>query len=405
MLEINFFNRNRLDSLIVFTFCVFSFHIFAPVGYINPKILSGIELISVLGMFVISGVFTMSAQNEIFFKPLRFFIVIVFLSVFVSHFVHNQRLLYGFVGTIPILIYTFYFFLIRIDFEIDKFEPIIFFICIIFSVCFVIAFVNVPEQVFGMDSKVISAERGFFRIQVEGRGFIHLGFFVALNKFVKEFKLKWFIVTVLLFSLIVLMVVRQFMLFAVLLGIVMILFNVSLKRKLLLFAFGTVIGLTLLQLPLFDSMYELTASQFDSNAYGENIRITAYRFFFTEFSPHTLTDIIGNGMPFGMDDYGKYVMEEVRGMKHLYHSDVGYGFIYANFGLISLIIWGIIFAKALNIRVDNDYLGFKYFIIFSFLSNILSSYLFDPGSMASIGIALYVIDKNNYSKVKSKKTV
>ncbi len=378
--------------LVVFTSCLASVYFFAPTAFINKKILLVLEFGCALLLFCFSGIFKSSSSKTLFGNPIRAFLFVIMFSIVSSSLIYGQSLLPSLRATVPLLIYSLYFFLQNHRFEVRKLEEIVLIICVLYLLCFLFALYKAPEQIFGINDKAIFDQRGVYRVRVYGRGFLHLAFFIALNRYIVTNKFKWLYFAFILFAFIVAHVIRQYILFSLVIGGLMLLVNVSWKRKVFITITSTLVIIMSFNLPVFEALYDLSQRQLNEQSYGEDIRVTAYKFFFNDFSKHIYTDIFGNGMPFGSGSYGQYVKGYVNNYLHIFHSDVGYAFSYANFGILSILVLGIILIRVVNNNLSKQALYAKYFIIFSFCSNILSSYIFSPTSYTAVCIALYIFD-------------
>ncbi len=388
--------------LIVFVFCLASIHFFAPVAYVNKKILIAIELGSILLMFMFSGILERSHQKTIFGNSLRLFLFVIIFSATGSFFVYGQSFIDSFRVIMPLLTYSLYFFLQKFSFNIKKLENIVLLICFLYLLSFLFALYKAPEQIFGLADAAILDQRGIYRVRVEGRGFLHLAFFIVLNRYIVTNKIKWLLFSLILLAFVFAHVIRQYVLFSLLFGGIMLFINISWKKKIYITISLFLIISISINLPVVEALIDLTQRQLNKQSYGEDIRVTAYKFFFNDYSKHLYTDIFGSGIASGTGKYNYYVQNYVNKYLHIYHSDVGYGYSYANFGFISLIILCVIFVKSLFNKPNKEALYAKYFILFAFCSNILSSYMFSSTSYTAICLSLFIFDAAKNKKLQLK---
>ncbi|MCV5263450.1 hypothetical protein OFC55_37910, partial [Escherichia coli] len=61
--------------------------------------------------------------------------------------------------------------------------------------------IKAPQVIFSSDPDAgIDDSRGIFRLSLEGKGFLVLGFFIAVTKYVYERNVKWLVCFVFLFA-------------------------------------------------------------------------------------------------------------------------------------------------------------------------------------------------------------
>jgi hypothetical protein len=275
-------------------------------------------------------------------------------------------------------------------------EKIIWTLCLTYITCYFYALLKAPEVIFGNADVTIDDQRGLVRLFVPGRSFVYLAYFLALSKYLKFKATYWLSISIVLFGIIVMHVIRQYILFSFLIGFFVVFDQIKWWKKI------AVIGLVFFgisylyeQLPFLQKLVELSEGQVNDNNLGEeNIRITSYRYFFTDFAPNAFSAIFGNGTPHETSSYGNFYVNTIN-QKGLYMTDVGYAQIYALFGGLGLFLFGFLFYKAISQKkIPVEFLYTKWFVLFVAFSNIMSGLALNNSSIICLVFVFYILEVN-----------
>jgi hypothetical protein len=264
-----------------------------------------------------------------------------------------------------------------------------------------------PEIVFNV-TMFEEDERGIFRLFIAGSESVIIAFFMTISKYVETRKTKWIVLSIGLFVIIVLHATRQIISISLLVA----LFYLLRKNKYLWIYIG-IVGVSLFLInkiainenSVIRKLVATSEEQLRAQQRGEEyVRVTEYRYFFTEYSKNIITCILGNGIPHSNSAFGK-MEDRMHAEKYLYVSDVGYAQQYVWFGLTGLVLLGIIFYRALKQKIPSKYMYAKLFMIYIVFVNIASTYM---TYMIMISICLYILECNyikpNENKILNRHT-
>lgn len=334
--------------------------------------------------------------NSLYSKKIKYLVLYIFISIFIANIFWDQNIILGYRATAPFLAIIYFFLLKHLNPSIKLIEKIIWTLLFIYMILWLYALSRAPEHVFGMDfENGLSDERGVFRFFIPGQGIITLTFFLAINKFSKSKDIKWILIFSTLFIVIVLHVTRQVIIFSFIVGFFYLLFsNRSSWFWIPIIGFSLLISYNNIKISndsLLGKLLILSESQIDSNKSDEeDIRITAYKYFFTEYSNSFVNNLIGNGIPHAESSFGKYESDLKK--NGIYASDVGYASIFAKLGLLGLILYIKLFITAIKQPVKEYNYFAKLYIIFIALTNFASSWVFED--VILLCLCFYVLEKD-----------
>jgi hypothetical protein len=338
-------------------------------------------------------------KDSLYIKLVKYIFVLIVLSVFIACVFWGQNILLSYRSTAQYIAIIYFFILLKIKPDLKLIENIISCFCVLHLACWIYGMMKAPELTFGINPEnTLDDSRGVFRLNIRGFGFVILGFFFAICKYSETRMKKWILIFTFLFIIIVLHVTRQVIVISLIISLIYLLKNS--KYLWILTGISTITFLfinnkTLNEDSLIGRLFALTNRQIELQQSGEEeyIRITEYRYFFTEYSKNTITDILGNGVPHGESDYGK--REIALQQHHLYTSDVGYAAIYTRIGMLGLIFYCLIFYRVARQKVPTRCMYAKLFMIYMIFANIAASWVFHD--MIVICICLYILE---YSQIK-----
>lgn len=390
---------------LLFLFFFSSIRFFRPI-FVTDDLLKFIYYAFILILFLITSLRTNNYSSFDNFKPvINTFLINIGISILSAGIIWGQSFIDTFISSIPFLSVILYFFLHNYKISPYSLERIFTILTIIYAICFFIALIIYPNKLFlgyGEIEKAIDTSRGFPRIRLTlmGGAPIFFSFFYFLSNFkIKKdnYSLIFLLINVVL---IVLQLGRVPIIASFLLGVFFYVDKYSFINK-LVFSFILVFVLYLLyeNIPILKSLVEYSLNDYDNSIEEENIRTLAYKFYFN-VSNNWFSVFFGNGQySLGKSDFGNFIDRFGR-TNGLIPADVGYAYIYLNFGIFGLLIFSYLLIKSLMLKINNRFTYVKYYISFIFLVNFTGNTVL--GSLPFLIMSLYLLDCGNYiSKIKS----
>lgn len=333
------------------------------------------------------------------------------ISVFMAYLFWGQDFLLSYRVSYVFFIMLFYFYLKKKRYSLGTIEFIIWFFAVLYIFLWLYALSRTPELTFGYTESgdVDDESRGIFRINFIGNIFLPFASFLAINKYAITRKIKFLLLFGLFFVFIILQVTRQTILFTAIVSVIY-LFKYY-KKYIYILTFLLIAGYFILpyvKIPednVISALIELSESQNEADAAGnEYIRITEYRYFFTEWSGNPITWILGNGLPHALSEYGRYY-SRIQTTQKLFLSDVGYASMYVINGLVGLFFYFLLFFKSLKTKLPGNCHYASMFVLFLVLANIFASWYFVADCQIAMALCFYIISEygmNNKVKICNK---
>lgn len=397
MSSINTGIRIKLSVVHIFTiliFCLSSFYFYGP-AFLHEQSLKFFYWALVILLFGFSFKRLLYSPETLRFTPfLRLLLISMFVSMLPALLFWGQGPDLTIRAMFPYLGFILYFYLLTIKPSLKWLVRLIWFLAFLYIVVYLFSLTQAPDVIFGsFADKDVDDNRGIFRLFIPGRGFLFLAFFMAVSNYLYSKRVLWLWIAAGLFMVIMAHVIRQYILFSFIIAGWVLFWNVPLWKKMIFLLLGVIAGYYVyLYSPVIQTLISLTEIQVVDNVPTENIRITAYRYFFTEFSPNSFCSIFGNGVPHAHSSYGRYYNGVINEQMRLYLSDVGYAQIYAQFGVIGLLAVICIFIRAFFVKIPAEFLYLKLFIIFVFFANFMSGYFLSNNNVVVISIVLFMIE-------------
>ncbi|MEO5979833.1 MAG: hypothetical protein ABIS36_20690 [Chryseolinea sp.] len=324
-----------------------------------------------------------------FVLPVQLICLGVLLSIVMATAYWSQSLSYA-SSTIPYLVWFVFFLLLALEFPIAELEKIILAFGILYLVLFFFQFTHNSTVYFGYVEE-FKQDRGVTRINFPGAGIFFLAFFVSLVKFLNKEKFNWPYLIFLMAGVIatVLQVTRQSIAVILIISLYHVIRNVTPLQRIMV-ASGAVLIIVVAVNSSNPISKGLLETQKETVGEGDNyIRILAARYFISDFSPNTITRILGNGFPNNNSTYGQHVvdLQQVYGF-HI--ADVGLIGLYIMFGVLPLVGYSIIFVKALVAHVPRKYYYIKYYIWMLLATALISDSVFSTNFLIATTFVLYV---------------
>ena len=376
--SINFFNLQILDGS--------SFR-FIQYGYLLLAI-----LVSLPYLF---------SKREEFVLPVQLIIFSVFASIFIATLTREQSLLDSIQGTIPYLIWILFFYLIHIQFPVEKIEKLVVVFGILYLILYFLQFTH-PDNAYLFDADLIQENRGITRIIFSGRGIFYLSVFIAINKFTTTKKNFWLWTFLLIMGIVVtiMQVSRQFIV-----GIMVIYFfhflkgQSFLKKMIILTAFSGIMFFYISKSnsPIVEGL--IATVDRDMGLGLENLRVQEAKFYLTEFSKTTFNRIFGNGVPYGTTSgYMKYYSYYSTNYAYWF-ADVGLIAVYAMFGIFAVFGHILIWIKSFVIKVPKEYFYLKYYLWFLLVLSLTTNIIYGKFELITTVFVVYIYQtiSHNYT--------
>ena len=392
--------KRQLTGLLLLTIVLFSFFDFIPIK--RMLIVKFFAMGMVAYMIFSSYSEVLFDNSNSFSRIVRVLLVSVLISMISSLAFWGQSLLLSFRISYQILAYAFFFYLIKKNVSIHVVERYIIFIAGIYVLLWLLAQFMNPLPLFGRfddgegdiyyDEEKIG-KRGFPRIIFVGSYLMPLAFFFCLNKY-RMLRQKIYLFLMTFFAPAIFLTLTRGMIIGSIVACLYYFvrrYRVFLLILLVAGILGYSSGLKLNEDSIFGKLYSETEKQAGETQQGnKDIRIQEYIYYFTNFSPNIITDIIGSGIPHSESAYGKYDYHLAH-TYHLYLSDVGFAYIYVTMGGFGLLLFLLIFIKSFRVTIPPQFEYTKLFIIYVAINNISSAPLLSRDGVIGLCACLYIL--------------
>lgn len=273
-------------------------------------------------------------------------------------------------------------------------------LAVIYLLCWIYSLYKMPEMVFGIDRDDKYGEiteRGFYRLFIPGNVSAVLSFYF-LGAFLYKQK-KWGLYLAFLMLLIVVLHVgRQMIIWTIIISAIMI-FMVYRKKimHLIIAIFVGYCGLLYIadKIPAVSSMMEMSKDQGEN--IDDDIRTKAVNYFVYEYPHNIVTTLFGNGAP--VRDTELYKIDQIGNMHGYYHTDVGFFSMFCNYGIVTVILFGLLLVRVAKLKVEQEYRYLKYYIFYIYGTYLMSQSL--TISIFTFMMAYYILETSAY-KLKNK---
>ncbi|MGM9870424.1 MAG: hypothetical protein ACI31E_01350 [Muribaculaceae bacterium] len=319
----------------------------------------------------------------------------IFLSIFTSTAFHDQSLTDSFKTVLSYLLPYFSFFVfMKLDVPREKVMNTLIILSFIAAFAYFVNLYSVPSFSFGRPLEKEDLSRGILRIAIPYIELFPLLLFYSINQWFMTRAKKWLFYGAFLMVMIFLSVTRQIIFLSAILGLIYLLQNVTLFKKITVIVvvvlFGTIV---LPRIPAYKTMLELSEEQRDENEDEENIRIQAWRYYTIENQTNEITPIIGNGVPsFGLSPWGKQFESDTDTNK-CFAVDVGWAGFFYYFGAITTAALLIILIRAFLLRKPKSQTYLNYWILFLIATSVASGIILYYFQIVSVSLVLYLVYK------------
>lgn len=384
---------------------------FNPMGVIPASVSKGIFVS--LSMLTFLMAYRKKGMNTEYPKGAYRFLIfgILIASIMASAF-HSQSYDVSLVAILPYLLgYLFFFILGKYRVDTQLVEKALQLLTICSLGMYLTNLACFPNKIFGDSQEEYDMSRGFARLGVPMIEIVVTYFFYSINQWIiyrKKKDVYWIILTAIL---IFMSLTRQVIALSAVLGFLFVMQKASWFKKLSVIACCLFVTYFVLpQIPMVKTMIELSEQQSFENKNDEDIRVTAWRFYTSEFQSNELTPFLGNGVPsYGKSKWGNFVEQttalRVDGGNACFTVDVGWAGFYWYFGGVAtlgliLMFWkGIIRKK----NIDKQYLSYS--LTFIGLTAIASGSILYYSQICSLSLILYMAyaskeNRNTHSQLQ-----
>lgn len=396
-----------VDYREIFVLVIITFLSFGCYGFfLDPNMIKFIAMaIGLLIVIFTFGTFVSNNRDK-FFKIIKYIVISVFVSFFSTYLFWGQGFLLTFRVVYPCFYLMVFFYLYKKDHPVQIIEKYVIFFGILYSIIWLYAVLFDMSLVMERLGDDADDSRGMLRFRLAGGCMLYLSYFICLNKYRYERKYKYLALMVLFFAMMFFQLTRQLIVISFLVTILYIFAN-KIKWLLLivgvsLFLFKSIqtIDPNKISYEPLRAMVVLSIQQAEENESGEeNIRITAYKYFFSDFSPNIITNLFGNSFPHSESHYGR--VEEKLKSQGLFLSDVGYAEIYVTLGIIGLVLYILLFIICSFAKLPSELLYSKLYMIFMALYTIASNYYSMIDGQITIAICVYIIMKYRINAIQN----
>ncbi len=344
-------------------------------------------------------------QRQGFVLPVQLIVLSMLVSIFIAHMSWGQGYQNSIFGTVPMMLWIFFFYLLQKEIPGHIIEKIILIYGVIYCILFFYQLIHSQTVLFGRADE-FNEERGTIRISIAGQGALFLASFIALNKLTsqKKGRLAWILLTLSGLVIPIIQATRQFIIAVFLIFLYHFIKDLSFFRKMITIAF--LIGLLFLYIlksnnPIVKGLLEI--QQETSQEGKENIRVLSGTYFLTELSPNNINKFVGNGVPFGDNSFYNKFIESLK-LRGYYMSDIGIISVYAMFGIIGVLGYILIWIRSFTIPLNKDYYYLKYYLWFLLITSLTSDTAYSKDFLICTVFVLYLyqsqyIDQMNLNSI------
>lgn len=330
-------------------------------------------------------------------KPMRFkgaillFVLGIFVNILSAYLNHDQKPIHTFFVFGSYFFILLYFLLHEFRLSAGFLESVIISLAIVFSVFYIIQVIAYPTPIF---SESMLENRGTIRIRIKGNGFLILGYFLLLNRFLLYKNTIHILLAGAFFIVLLMGGFRTLTLATLVLSVYMFFKTAKLSPKNYLLVLPLVLLFAgMLQFKgvsnIVDGMIHSSERQIEEG--DDNIRLVTLSYFYNDFPTNKSVFLMGSGLP--NDDKSDYA----RAMLYLnsqgiFWVDIGLLGFYIVVGLLTLLglLWFTLKAIFLKVPVQRLYL--KIYFLYLLLVSFTTMEIFRDGIFGVEALGLYLLD-------------
>lgn len=384
---------NHIKYVLFFTYILGCLSFFDPTFFdITPKALRYIQTIS----FVFLYIFLIKNKIKItpYFKGFFLIGVGMLFSIGTASTMHEgQSFTESFFAMLPrFLSYMLFFILLKLQPNIRFTEQIIFFIGLTSALVVIQIWILYPNILFG--SFVDSSIRGT-RMTANGDTFKICFMFYSLNMLLLKNSSKKYVFFFIICAIsVILGIVRQVIVITTALCLMFCFFHISIKKWAFLLIIVTIGFISISKMDFYQRLVELTEIERHEDRGGENIRITATRYYINEAQENLITRIFGNGVPTEQSAYAKKVVQN-ESKTLCFGSDVGLAYFYHLYGILAILGLISLTWATWKIKIPFRFLYLKYCFAYILLASIASGPIIYVNECIALPFICYMLGKIN----------
>ncbi len=393
---------------VLFIFCLVLISLnFFDSKFLDITVIKYVRYIYIIFVITISLPFFFSAKGG-FVLPLQLITLSIILSIIFTNLTWRQPLSFSILAALPYLLWPVFFYLIHYEFSVRSIEKIVIIYGILYIIFYFFQFTHYGTVYFGWD-ETFEWNNGFPRIVFPGGGVFYLTVFMALTKFTFQSKHQWFWFILLIAGLVItfLQLTRQFIIAILIIYFIHFAKDLKLYKKVTLFLsiMGIIIFIYSSQNFIIQSLKERQKVT-SGDGVEDFIRVKSGIYFLSEFSNKNINKILGNGVPYS-DKSAYGIFYQRLNQFGYYFSDVGLIGLYAQFGILAVIGYVLIWIKSFKIPLDREYYYLKYYLWFLLITSLTSDSSYTHKYIISTVFVLYcyqatynkenIINKNRYA--------
>lgn len=325
---------------------------------------------SVLFAFLVLLSGTEQIKRNIYLNGFFVIFLGICISIFMASSMHEEQTIVESVrATLPRLFaYSTFFLLCKIRPSINFIEKLIFAIGFASAIQVIQIWYLFPNPIFGSFS--VDPVRGI-RMTALGDTFKVCLLFYCLNMMLSKFNKKHLFLFIICIISVILGIVRQVIFILTCLIFLFTFSNMSLLKKILFCcAFFCALHFAT-ESEIYQASKTYTENEIEKNNGGENIRITAARYYINDAQVNILTRIFGNGCFAETSAYGAKALS-MQEKNLCYPTDVGWAYFYHIYGILGVLGLFIIFWTTWKIQVPFRFMYLKYSVYYMMLASIAS---------------------------------
>lgn len=358
----------------------------------------GAELLGVLAIVILLFIYWTYSDQKIFRQQYTLLILLIFISLFTSTVMAQATREQSFSSTLiaqrAIYYYLFYFLLHQLKIKPSDLEKIFIALGIVHVILYLLQYFFYPKILFDV---FMLSDRGTIRIYMKGSDYLVISYFMCIQAFFRTNKVKYLLLTLVFFSIFILLGGRQTMAIMAFVLILFLIYDKKVKSR--IFLGILIMACIFLVFIIFQEIFQqlVVQSSKDTRLGANYIRFVSARHFLTDFFKSPLAYITGNGMFSNNTSYG---IEIKRLMSQGYYlGDIGLLGNYAIYGLFFVIgVLGICI-RAFRTKILQNHVYIKYMFIAIVLSLITGGGFVNADFICAICCLLYIIDVSAHSEI------
>lgn len=388
-----------LSKIYIITIILFSLGLYEIRGLgIIVRLLDIATVILIITAIILIFIYGKPVSNikSQFKTPILLILIGVFVSSFAAELFHNQALHLTFYQQRHMYAFFFYFLLIYIAPKPEWLINVLFYFGLFGGLFFLTQYILFPTLI--TDAKIF-LDRGTIRMNLPGTYYMHIAFFLSVDRFFTTYEKRYGFGILLLLLVTILSGFRSTVAIYILITTGFLLVNKQVKNKIALsFLYLTIVVAGFFA---FENIFqEMLESAERESAQGTSyIRFRAAEHLISINNENKITYIIGNGEPTERSEYG-LKLRVISMMSGFYLSDIGIFGFYIKYGLLSALVVLFIILKLSFARINRKIYFIKLFFIFNLFMVATTRTPFEVlPSIVLLCILMYLYDFFNQKEI------